>query len=48
MIQQNYNVTDRVNYGADVKRTIYTQTMQKIDIMSILGGAKNNMSKILV
>ena len=38
MIQKNYNMTNRVNHRADAKR--FTQTMQKIDIMSILGRCK--------
>ena len=38
MIQQNYNMTDQVNYRADAKR--FTHRRCK--------GAKNNMSKILV
>ena len=49
VIQQKYDTLTRVNYRAD-KKTIYTQMMQKIDIMSILRKCKKNniMSKILV
>ena len=40
MIQQNH-VLDAVNYRADVKR--FRHTMQKIDIMLILGRCKKIM-----
>ena len=48
MIQQNYNMTDRVNYGADAKRFTHRRC-KKLTSCQFLDGAKNNiMSKILV
>ena len=48
MMQQNYNVTDLVSYGADAKRFTHRRC-KKLTSCQFLDGAKNNiMSKILV